>query len=64
MTELYCICTEQVCGHARGERCGKPINQSEAKPSVLTNAGVQESGGWICDECWERVRPDKPTKAN
>jgi hypothetical protein len=62
--ELYCICTEQICGHAPGQQCGKPISQSNAKPYVLTNAGLQESGEGICDECWERIRPDKRTKAN
>lgn len=57
MIELHCICTEAICGHTPGERCGKPIKQSNAKPYVFTNDGLVESGGWICDECWERVRP-------
>lgn len=59
MPTLLCICTAKVCGHKPGERCGNPINENHAKPYINTDTGLQETGGWICDECWGRVNPEK-----
>jgi hypothetical protein len=55
MTKLFCICTEQICGHPPGERCGKTINEEHVHPHVLTEKGEESNAGWIRDECWERV---------
>lgn len=54
-----CNCTESACGHTPGQPCGKPINLDLAKSHRQTDASGKESGGWICDACYERVRPDK-----
>jgi hypothetical protein len=48
MVTLRCMCTDERCGHAPGERCGKPIEESHAHP---------QGNQWICDDCWERIKP-------
>jgi hypothetical protein len=61
MPELYCVCTSELCGHEAGKRCEKPINQQNAKPFYQTGTErYTETGGWICDECWERVKSTLP----
>ncbi len=56
MAVFQCICTNQRCGHEPGERCGKPVNEEYAKSYYSAcRDTLTESGGWICDECWERV---------
>jgi hypothetical protein len=55
MGTLYCICTDEVCGHIPGEQCGKPINSKHAKLHLSGEAGRQP-GVYICDECYQRYR--------
>lgn len=58
MPELLCICSSDKCVHQPGERCGNPINENNAHPAVMTDPGeFKGTGGWICDECWDRVKP-------
>jgi hypothetical protein len=53
--EIFCVCTEAVCAHPSGKQCGKPINQSNAKPYRES----REAGVWICDDCYERIERDR-----
>jgi hypothetical protein len=54
--DICCTCTDKRCGHEPGEMCGRPINQQDAKIYYTTDPQtMEESGGWVCDECWERL---------
>ena len=56
--DIFGICTSELCGHEPGKRCGKAINQENAKLAVMKGEGhFEDTGGWICDECWKRVSP-------
>jgi len=57
MVELFCPCVDPRCGHQPGERCGRLINQDNLlHPYSGLDPNKQEFGGYICDECWDRVK--------
>src|SRR5438105_3252188 len=57
MTLVPCACTEEMCGHPAGERCGKEVKvklktQISIGPAEFTP--IRETG--LCEECWATIR--------
>jgi hypothetical protein len=57
MADVPCRCADEACGHANGERCGKPITV-KLKASVMLEPEkfTPEFETGVCDDCWERIR--------
>jgi hypothetical protein len=58
---MPCICNSEVCGHANGYPCGKPV-KVELKYSVDLGEGKfgPEQDVGICDACWGNVQGQFP----
>jgi hypothetical protein len=56
MTQLYCICADEACGHTPGEHCGKQIDEEHIHPAYADEGTIQEASFGICDDCWERIQ--------
>jgi hypothetical protein len=61
IADVPCVCTAEFCGHASGERCGKPVRVKLKISMALGDSEFgQETEAGICDECWERVQKQLP----
>jgi hypothetical protein len=56
LPEATCMCTDEVCGHSNGERCGRPVK--EPVGYTRDGSGPERPIG-LCEECWKRVRTSR-----
>jgi hypothetical protein len=54
MEQATCKCIAEVCGHANGEPCGRPV---EKPVGYARDEDGQERPVGLCEECWKRVMP-------